>query len=108
MKGTNLGEFEELVLLIIGVLNENAYGAAIMQEIETQTERRPSVGAVHSSLNRLIDKGFIKSHYGESTEVRRGRRKVFYTLTAAGQSALVKTRELRNSLFSLIPNISMQ
>lgn len=108
MKGTNLGEFEELVLLIIGVLHENAYGAAIMLEIESQTDRSPSVGAVHSSLNRLMEKGFIKSHYGEATEARRGRRKVFYTLTAAGQAALIKTRELRNSLFSLIPNISIQ
>ncbi len=108
MKGTNLGEFEELVLLIIGVLQDNAYGAAIMQEVENQTGRNPSVGAVHSSLNRLMEKGFIKSHYGESTKARRGRRKVFYMLTAAGRSALVKTRELRNSLFSLIPNISMQ
>lgn len=108
MKGTNLGEFEELILLIIGVLNENAYGAAIMQEIDTQTGRSPSVGAVHSSLNRLMEKGFINSKYGESTEKRRGRRKVYYSLTSAGESALIKTREMRNSLFSLIPNLPSQ
>lgn len=106
MKGTNLGEFEEVILLIIGVLHENAYGAAIIVEIEEQTERKPSVGAVHSALNRLQEKGFIRSKYGESNEKRRGRRKVYYSLTDSGESALIKARDLRNNLFDLIPNLS--
>lgn len=106
MKGTNLGEFEELVLLIVGVLGDDAYGAAIIQEIEVRTKRNPSVGAVHSALNRLIEKGFLKSEYGSSTESRRGRRKIYYKLTPAGESALIQTRELRNNLFDLIPKFS--
>ncbi|MEO1053705.1 MAG: PadR family transcriptional regulator [Bacteroidota bacterium] len=106
MKGTHLGEFEELVLLIVGVLNENAYGAAIIAEIETQTDRAPSVGAVHSALNRLEQKGFINTRPGEITESRRGRRKIYYDLTVAGRAALTKTRNLRNSLFDLIPKLS--
>ena len=77
-----------------------------MEELHHQTGRNPSVGAVHSSLNRLMEKGFIRSKYGESTEKRRGRRKVYYSLTAAGESALIKTREMRNGLFSLIPSLS--
>ncbi|MEM6523693.1 MAG: PadR family transcriptional regulator [Bacteroidota bacterium] len=106
MKGTNLGEFEELVLLIVGLLDDDAYGAAIIQELEAKTARSTSVGAVHSGLNRLLDKGFIKSEYGASTESRRGRRKIYYKLTPAGESVLIKTRELRNSLFNLIPKFS--
>ncbi|MEO1096964.1 MAG: helix-turn-helix transcriptional regulator [Bacteroidota bacterium] len=106
MKGTNLGEFEELALLIVGVLADDAYGAAVIQELELRTGRNPSVGAVHSALNRLIDKGFIKSEYGAASEVRRGRRKVFYKLTPAGETALIRTRELRNRLFDLIPKLS--
>ncbi|QSE98013.1 PadR family transcriptional regulator [Fulvivirga lutea] len=108
MKGTNLGEFEELILLVIGVLDTNAYGAAIISQLEEQTDRKPSVGAVHSSLNRLVEKGYLKSRTGESTASRRGRRKIYYDLTAAGQNALIKTREMRNYLFSLIPNISAE
>ncbi|MTI39040.1 PadR family transcriptional regulator [Fulvivirga lutimaris] len=106
MKGTNLGEFEELVLLITGVLYPEAYGAAIIAEIEAQTSRKPSVGALHSALNRLDEKGFIKSKTGESTESRRGRKKVYYFLTESGEQALVNARQLRNNLFNLIPNIS--
>ena len=106
MKGTNLGEFEEIVLLVIGMLSQDAYGAAIITTIEEKTDRKPSVGAVHSSLNRLVEKGFITSRSGEATATRRGRRKVYYDITAAGEQALIYTRELRNSLFSMIPNIS--
>ncbi|MEQ8927183.1 MAG: helix-turn-helix transcriptional regulator [Fulvivirga sp.] len=108
MKGTNLGEFEELILLVIGVLDTEAYGAAIITHLEEQTGRKPSVGAVHSSLNRLLEKGYLKSRTGESSASRRGRRKIYYDLTASGQDALIRTRELRNNLFSLIPNISTE
>lgn len=106
MKGTNLGEFEELVLLIIGLLGRDAYGAAVIQELELKTGRSTSVGAVHSALNRLLDKGFLKSEYGATSESRRGRRKVYYKLTPAGERALIQTRELRNRLFELIPKFS--
>ncbi|MBO3699120.1 PadR family transcriptional regulator [Roseivirga sp. E12] len=104
MKGTYLGEFEEIVLLTIGVLQEDAYGVAIKLEIEQRTNRTPSIGALHSALSRLEDKGFIKSREGGATKSRGGRRKRFYTITAAGESTLIKANELRNELFKLIPN----
>ncbi len=104
MKGTYLGEFEEIVLLTIGVLQEDAYGVAIKLEIEQRTNRTPSIGALHSALNRLEEKGFIKSKEGGATKSRGGRRKRFYTITSAGESTLIKANELRNELFKLIPN----
>ena len=74
MKGTNIGEFEELVLLTIAVLMEGAYSVGICEELERQTSRRAKLGVVHSVLNRLEKKGFIKSHLGEPTSERGGRR----------------------------------
>ncbi|MFY0593603.1 PadR family transcriptional regulator [Roseivirga sp.] len=106
MKGTYLGEFEEIVLLTIGVLQDDAYGVAIKLEIESRTSRTPSIGALHSALSRLEDKGFIDSREGGATKSRGGRRKRFYNITAAGKATLVKANSLRNDLFKLIPNLS--
>lgn len=106
MKGTHLGEFEELVLLLIGALNGNAYGVTIKNEIETKTKRRPSIGALHSALNRLETKGFVKTEIGHGHEDRGGRRKKIYMLTKEGQEALTISHDLRHNLFRLIPTVS--
>lgn len=108
MKGTYMGEFEEIVLLIIGVLQDDAYGVTIKLEIENRVKRKPSIGALHSALNRLEKKGFITSREGGATELRGGRRKRFYQITNLGKKALVTSRELRNGLFDLIPNLSYE
>ncbi len=108
MKKYQLGEFEEIVLLTIGVLQDGAYGVAIKLEIEKRTERKPSIGALHSALSRLEDKGFIESHEGGATRSRGGRRKRFYQITATGKQTLLKANQLRNELFNLIPNLSIQ
>jgi len=107
MKGTQLGEFEELVLLTIGALQEDAYGVAIKLEIESRAKRKPSIGALHSALSRLSDKGFIHSHEGGATKIRGGRKKRFYTISASGKRALVTANELRNELFNLIPDLKL-
>ncbi|MEL7003703.1 MAG: helix-turn-helix transcriptional regulator [Bacteroidota bacterium] len=107
MKGTYLGEFEEIVLLTIGMLQNDAFGVAIKIEIEERTGRKPSIGALHSALHRLEKKGFIESREGGATKVRGGRRKRFYSLTAAGKKALIRANELRNELFQLIPDLSI-
>lgn len=106
MKGTYLGEFEEVVLLTIGVLHEEAFGVAIKLEMESRTGRKPSIGALHSALNRLEKKGFINSHEGGATKVRGGRRKRFYTITASGKQALITAHDLRSEMFKLIPGLS--
>ena len=107
MKGTYLGEFEEIVLLTVGVLQEEAYGVAIKLEIEKRTGRKPGIGALHSALNRLEKKGFLESHEGGATNKRGGRRKRYFSITAAGGRALVRSNELRNELFNLIPNLNL-
>ncbi len=66
MQRVNLGEFEELVLLMVAILNGNAYGISVMEEIESQTQRKINISAVHSALDRLESKGFF--------EIRSGRR----------------------------------
>jgi PadR family transcriptional regulator PadR len=105
MKGTYLGEFEELVLLTTGILYDDAYGLAIVDELEKQTGRTVMMSSVHKALVRLEDKGYLKSHMGGATEARGGRDKRLYVLTHAGVKVLNQSRDLRNSLWKQVPKI---
>lgn len=105
MKGTNLGEFEELVLLTIAALMEEAYSVAITDELCQHTQRSVKLGVVHTVLNRLEEKGLVKSYLGEATKERGGKAKRFYQLTTAGKSALVRTRSMRDQLYNRIPSL---
>lgn len=107
MKGTYLGEFQEIVLLIILILEENAYGVSIQDEIKQRTERKVSRGALHTALTRLEEKKLIDSSYGGATATRGGRRKRFYTMTNKGKEALHKARSLRESLWQAAPKLSL-
>jgi PadR family transcriptional regulator PadR len=100
---TRLGEFEEVILLLTGILGEDAYSFKIAEEFEKQTSRSVSIGAVHSTLNRLEEKGFLTSKVGNATAERGGRRKRIYTITAYGKRALEQARDLRLSLYSQFP-----
>ena len=106
MKGTNLGEFEELILLMAGVLYPDAYGLSIRKEVMEQSERSVAIGAVHAALSRLEDKGYLKSHLADATHERGGRRKKLFVITSVGKKALEKNRALRNSLWDKIPEIA--
>ena len=106
MKGTHLGEFEELVLLSVGALGDDAYGVAIKEFITSRASRKPSIGALHSALSRLEEKGFLKSKIGESTNVRGGRRKKYYIITIAGKEALRLINIQRSELYGMIPNLN--
>lgn len=108
MKGTNLGEFEELVLLTVGILGDDAYGIAIKDDLRNRTGRKPSIGALHSALTRLENKGFISSVMEGATEDRRGRRKRFYLLTAQGTKIIKAIYDQRTEMIKLIPNIAIQ
>ena len=105
MPRTNLGEFEELVLLIVAILNDNAYGVAVMEEIENQTERKINISAVHTALDRLEKKGFLKSNVGGATGERGGRRKRYFEVTDLGVQAIQMTRKMRNDLYDQIPKV---
>ena len=107
MKGTFLGELEELILLTAAALHENAYGVAIVAEIKNTTGREVNIGAIHTVLRRLESKGFLKSRLGGATTERGGRRKRIYTPTPAGQATLDQAYEMRTSLYKRIrPSMS--
>jgi len=108
MKGTYLGEFEELVLLTVGILFDDAYGLAIADELENQTQRNVMISSVHKALVRLEEKGYLQSHLGGATETRGGRDKRLYTLTQAGVKVLNQSKELRNSMYKQVPKIVWQ
>src|SRR5436190_1845177 len=103
MKETGFGEFEEVILLLVGILDEDAYAFRIAEEFQSQTSRSVSIGAVHSALNRLEEKGFLKSSMGKSTAERGGRRKRIYTITAYGQRTISSARDFRLSLWKQFP-----
>ncbi len=103
MKESKLGDFEETILLIAGILKDEAYAFKIAEEFETQTKRAVSIGAVHSTLSRIEEKGFVESKMGDSTAERGGRRKRIYTITAEGQKALEISRDLKMSLWNQFP-----
>lgn len=100
-----IGEFEELVLLIVAILNENAYGVKVMEEITEQTARKVNISAVHTAMDRLEKKGFLKSYFGGATSERGGRRKRFFSVTNLGVQVLEINRQVRNRLFDQIPNV---
>jgi DNA-binding PadR family transcriptional regulator len=89
-------------------LAEEAYGVAIRKEIEKQTRRPANIGAVHTALHRLEEKGYLKSKFGEATLVRGGKRKRIFTLTPFGLKALQKAQTLRNNMWSQLNNIIVQ
>jgi PadR family transcriptional regulator, regulatory protein PadR len=100
-----LGEFEELVLTMVGVLQDEAYGAAITEEIEKRLKREVNLSAVHVTLYRLEDKGLVKSKVGGATKERGGRRKRIYTITSAGLAVLRAMKEARLDLWKMIPQL---
>jgi PadR family transcriptional regulator, regulatory protein PadR len=101
----HLGNFEEIILLMTGILGEDAYALKIAEEVELQTKRSVSIGAVHSTLSRLEEKGFLTSQFGQPSLERGGRRKRIYTVTAVGRHALTSSRELKQSLWDRYPDI---
>lgn len=102
-----LGEFEELILTMVAALQEDAYGAAISDEIESRLKREVNLSAVHVTLYRLEDKGFIKSSMGGGTNERGGRRKRIYTITSAGMAMLRAMKDARVDLWKMIPQLKI-
>ena len=105
MKKYTLGEFEEIVILTIAILHNEAYGVSIKKEIESRLARSVSMGALHTALVRLEDKGYIKSFSGEETEERMGRPKKYFRLTAYGKKVMTYAKETRDQLWKAIPKV---
>jgi DNA-binding PadR family transcriptional regulator len=104
MKRQNLGEFEEIVLLIVAKLGGTGYGVSITHEIQTQTGREVRLNQVHASLQRLEGKGMVKSYLGDATAERGGRRKRIVMITAFGIQTLQEVQAIRATLWKMIPS----
>ncbi|MEO9483758.1 MAG: helix-turn-helix transcriptional regulator [Ekhidna sp.] len=107
MKKYQLGEFEEIVLLTVGVLFDEAYGVAIKEEIEKRLTRKVSVGALQSALRRMEKKGYLDSRQGESNQKRGGKPKRFFKITAYGKEALKYSQDVRIQLWNAIPDVAL-
>jgi DNA-binding PadR family transcriptional regulator len=99
MKGDHVGEFEELVLLAIRQLGEEAYGVSIQRLLEKETSRRVSIGAVYASLDRLETKGFVRSAMTPGHPIRGGRSRRAFVVSARGLRAIEQVRRLRERLW---------
>ena len=108
MSRYHLGEFQEVVLLTIGVLYGNAYGITILDEIEERLNRKVSIGSLQTVLRRLEKKGYLTSEMGESTPERGGKRKRYYTVTKFGQKVLAETRDQRQSLWNDVKGFAFE
>lgn len=104
----HLGEFEEVVLLTVAVLYTEAYGVAIIEEMEKRLNRKVSIGALQTVLRRLEEKGMLTSAFGEATKIRGGKRKRYFTVTQYGQQVLNESKEQRLALWNAIPVIAFQ
>lgn len=107
MKRTQLGEFEEVVMLAVGILYNEAYGISIKKEIEARLNRGVSVGALQTALKRLELKGYLTSREGEATPERAGRPKKYFEFTSQGKKALEKARDVRNAMWDDIPAVAL-
>lgn len=107
MKKFQLGEFEEIVMLTVAILYDDAYGVSIKKEIENRLGRNVSVGALQSALRRLEDKDYLASQDKDATQERAGRPKRYYKITSLGKQAMQHSKETRNSLWDAIPSISL-
>ena len=103
MKGSNIGELEELVLLLVGVLYQDAYGVSVLKEMKDQTGREINISAIHAVLNRLEEKGLLTSNMGGASQVRGGRRKRYYSLTSTGRAVLDQVKSTRDKLYGQLP-----
>jgi DNA-binding PadR family transcriptional regulator len=109
MRRSDLGEFEEVVLLAVAALSPNAYTVAIAEELERETGNMVTSGAVHAAMQRLEQKGYLRSVWGEATAERGGRRKRLYAVTGLGGRILEEAREVRNRLWDrILPAIRLE
>ena len=106
MSNKSIGEFEELVLLAVCILEGRGYGISVKKEVEKHTGRSILLGAVHITLYRLQDKGLLKSEMGGSSEQRGDRRKRLFKITRKGMEYLKVSQDVRQKMWGLIPQLN--
>lgn len=107
MKKFQLGEFEEIVLLTVAILYDEAYGVSIRHEIESRLKRKVSISALQTALRRMEDKGYMESNFGEATAIRGGKRKRYFRVTQTGKQALEYAKDTRMQLWEAIPSVAL-
>jgi PadR family transcriptional regulator PadR len=105
MKSEHLGELEELALLVVAGLGQDAYGVSVQRRLEKSVRRSIALGAVYAALERLERKGFLLSELGEATPQRGGRRKRMFVATPAGLRALRDARRTRERLWQVVESV---
>lgn len=100
-----LGYLEETILLLILLMDEDAYGFSVTQAYEDQMGKSISISAAHAVMSRLEQKGLIESYMGGATSERGGRRKRIFQATAAGKAAIAEIKASREKLWNLIPGL---
>ncbi|MEP2024820.1 MAG: helix-turn-helix transcriptional regulator [Reichenbachiella sp.] len=108
MKRSTIGEFEEMVLLMVLILQDEAYMISLQNELLEKANRTITMGALHTTLSRLEKKGFLTSEMGEPTKERGGRRKRIYQVSAAGKTELNTIKEMRKSLWDQVPQFALK
>ena len=106
MKGTYLGEFEELILLTVASLGAEAYAVSVKEEADSIAGRKINISAVHSALYRLEEKGFLSSDFGGATQKRGGKKKRYFSVTSTGIETLRTSKEMKERLWRNIPQLS--
>jgi PadR family transcriptional regulator PadR len=106
MSSKSIGEFEELVLLAVCILDGKGYGISVKKEVEKHSGRSILLGAVHITMYRLQDKGLLKSEMGGSSEQRGDRRKRLFKITKKGMDQLRVSQDVRQKMWGLIPKLS--
>jgi len=107
-KGEHLGEFEQIVLLAILRLGEEAYGVPIREEIERRTGRTLTVGALYRTLDRLEHKGYVASAFSDPTPERGGRSKRYFTVKPLGLRTLRASREAMTAMWEGLERLVMR
>jgi DNA-binding PadR family transcriptional regulator len=102
---SSLGDFEQLVILALLRIGDDAYGMLVRREIEERTGREASLGAIYATLDRLEKKGMISSAIGGAGAARRGRAKRFFTVEPQGRAALTRALTALDSLRSGIAGL---
>ncbi|MBL7840665.1 MAG: PadR family transcriptional regulator [Cyclobacteriaceae bacterium] len=99
-----LGELEELILLMVALLKDEAYGVSITEMLKKTANREITISATHAALHRLEEKGFVKSKMGGASAERGGRRKRMFSITAYGRNTLEDLRDTRATIWTMISN----
>lgn len=102
-----LSRYEEIILLSIWRLQENAYGVAIRELVIKVTGQNVSIGTIYAPLHRLEKKGYVRTQMGEPIPERGGRSKVYYKLTEQGKEALIQIKTINDTLWVGIPNLGL-